>query len=284
MSIQHLRSLCEKLYSSPIENKVSPISHPRRAGVAAILRWNIDGEQSDELLSTLPTPLTSTLSQDSTLTSFINQMDSVPGELELLFIQRAKRPGDLWSGQVAFPGGKNEENETDMETAMREVEEEIGLDLGGQDFLHLGKLNDKEITSLENKFMMILVPFVFLQISVKTPPLTIQPAEVAAVHWVSLHYLVSTPTTLFDPFGTHIPDTQRILKNPRPGIVKVPSLTLPTASMSEPDDSVEEPVILWGLTLHVTQQLIGFASNQLQEDSLLIAYSNPNKSIIKSRL
>jgi 8-oxo-dGTP pyrophosphatase MutT (NUDIX family) len=46
-----------------------------------------------------------------------------------------------------------------MDTAMREVEEEIGLDLSGPDFLHLGKLDDKTITSLENKFMMILVPF-----------------------------------------------------------------------------------------------------------------------------
>jgi hypothetical protein len=36
----------------------------------------------------------------SALTSFLKQMESLPGELELLFIQRAKRKGDVWSGQV----------------------------------------------------------------------------------------------------------------------------------------------------------------------------------------
>ncbi|CAO3584837.1 unnamed protein product [Absidia cylindrospora] len=215
----------------------------------------------------------------------MSKIQHIPGELELLFIQRAKRAGDVWSGHVAFPGGKNEENETDLSTAMREVEEEIGLDLSGPDFLLLGKLDDKTITSADNNVMMIMVPFVFLQVTSSTPPLTIQPDEVAAVHWVGLHYLVSTPILKYDPFGTTIPDTQRLLKYPQPGVVQVPSVILPTlrdtAAVNEVDD---EPIVLWGLTLRIVQQLIGFASNQVQQDAMVITYNTNCNGNSKSRL
>ena len=51
------------------------------------------------------------------------------GTLELLYIKRAVHVGDRWSGQVAFPGGKQEAGESDQQTAEREVVEEIGLHL-----------------------------------------------------------------------------------------------------------------------------------------------------------
>ncbi|MBM4195284.1 MAG: CoA pyrophosphatase [Gemmatimonadetes bacterium] len=52
------------------------------------------------------------------------------GEPELLFIERAVRQGDPWSGQVALPGGRRDANEADLvETAVRETFEETGLDL-----------------------------------------------------------------------------------------------------------------------------------------------------------
>jgi len=47
-----------------------------------------------------------------------------------LLIKRANRPGDPWSGQVAFPGGKAQnKDKTVRETATREAREEVGLDL-----------------------------------------------------------------------------------------------------------------------------------------------------------
>ncbi len=55
---------------------------------------------------------------------------------ELLFIRRAERPGDPWSGDMAFPGGREEPHDPHPRaTAERETFEEVGLDLSGARFV-----------------------------------------------------------------------------------------------------------------------------------------------------
>lgn len=57
-------------------------------------------------------------------------------------------------------GGKNEKDETDVDTVVRETWEEVGLDLNSKDFIPVGRLDDREITSAQDgKLLMMLSPF-----------------------------------------------------------------------------------------------------------------------------
>jgi 8-oxo-dGTP pyrophosphatase MutT (NUDIX family) len=63
------------------------------------------------------------------------------GSLDLLLIERAKRAGDPWSGQMAFPGGRvDAADATTRAAAERETLEEVGLSLSGSEYL--GRLDD----------------------------------------------------------------------------------------------------------------------------------------------
>jgi 8-oxo-dGTP pyrophosphatase MutT (NUDIX family) len=56
--------------------------------------------------------------------------ETVDGEVELLFIKRAARDDDPWSGQIALPGGRHQASDQSLEdTAVRETLEEVGLEL-----------------------------------------------------------------------------------------------------------------------------------------------------------
>ena len=60
---------------------------------------------------------------------------------EIVFIERAQVLGDPWSGHIAFPGGRCEPgDQLPLDTAVRETEEEIGVDLSAGQLL--GRLDD----------------------------------------------------------------------------------------------------------------------------------------------
>jgi 8-oxo-dGTP pyrophosphatase MutT (NUDIX family) len=46
------------------------------------------------------------------------------------FIRRAKWDTDPWSEHIAFPGGSRSGDETPLQTLRREVQEEVGVDIG----------------------------------------------------------------------------------------------------------------------------------------------------------
>lgn len=59
---------------------------------------------------------------------------------QILFIERATHPGDPWSGNIAFPGGKVEPDESPRQAAERETMEELAIDLSQASYL--GRLSD----------------------------------------------------------------------------------------------------------------------------------------------
>lgn len=102
-----------------------------------------------------------TLSTEARLRHFFSLAWVQRGTPELLFIKRAVRETDQWSSHVAFPGGRHdEEDESGLYTAMRETWEEVGMDLAEKDFLQVGHLEDREVTtSLGKRLLMILSPY-----------------------------------------------------------------------------------------------------------------------------
>ena len=56
--------------------------------------------------------------------------------LELLYLLRAQRGGDPWSGHIGFPGGKIDPSDASpRETAIRETREETAINLDHADFV-----------------------------------------------------------------------------------------------------------------------------------------------------
>ncbi|CAO3653173.1 unnamed protein product [Mucor hiemalis] len=201
------------------------------------------------------------------------------GEAEILFMQRATRDGDRWSGHVSFVGGKNEPGETDEETVKREVSEEIGIDLNSDDYIQLGKLNEREITSVkDNKLLMILIPFVYLQVVPESPEFKLQESEVAAVQWVPLSFFLSTEPYPYRP----ITEQLNIVKLNRSkwvsplirlmmGSVTFPAIDLPTSP------EVKTIFRLWGLTMGMTRDIIEFT--QLDHNRLAFLQLTRSKPI-----
>ena len=104
--------------------------------------------------------------------------------LETLFIHRAVRAGDTWSGQVAFPGGRREPADADLRaTAIRETMEEVGVDLAGAE--PLGVLDDLYPRTPVLP-PVVVRPFVFA-LTVR-PPIVIS-AEVQHAFWLSFRAL-----------------------------------------------------------------------------------------------
>lgn len=109
--------------------------------------------------------------------------------LDLLFIQRAEHPGDPWSGQMAFPGGRWEEGDPDLAaTAVRETREELGLDLAAEGE-PLGRLDEVRAMSRMRPLDLAIMPFVF---RLRGSPTLLPSEEVAAAHWIPLEALLGS--------------------------------------------------------------------------------------------
>ncbi len=94
----------------------SPSYQPRRASVAIIIRI-------------IPTNLSRDYEENNDSINSLEDFWNFPwvkdGEPEILYIKRALREGDRWSGQMAFPGGKRDSDDVDdLDTAERETFEE----------------------------------------------------------------------------------------------------------------------------------------------------------------
>ena len=139
---------------------------------------------------------------------------------EALFIERAKHPGDPWSGHMAFPGGRVDAGDENARAAAeRETREEVGVDLAPAELL--GRLDDLEGRHAGRRSGLVISAFVYHH----PAPGPLRPNhEVETALWVSL-------PSLRDPFR-HVDHAIHDDLRPFPGI-----------RVGEAD-----PHVVWGLT------------------------------------
>jgi 8-oxo-dGTP pyrophosphatase MutT (NUDIX family) len=103
------------------------------------------------------------------------------GPAELLFIERALREGDPWSGHMAFPGGRRDRADADLvATSLRETREEVGLELGRP----IARLDD---FANARAGALVVAPFVY---QLESRP-TLRPnREVQSTVWIPVPWLV----------------------------------------------------------------------------------------------
>ena len=147
-------------------------------------------------------------------------------DAELLFIQRATKANDPWSGQMAFPGGRSESHDTTATaTAERETLEEVGLDLSPAHYL--GDLCELDGGRATNRRVDVTAHAYWLP--GKRPQLTAN-HEVADMVWVGLDMLT---------------DTNRYI-----------DYLYPPAEMTFPGIQLDKPEqVVWGLTLRFLTDL-----------------------------
>ncbi|MCH8500017.1 MAG: CoA pyrophosphatase [Marinobacter sp.] len=130
--------------------------------------------------------------------ALIYRVNDQGGE-ELLFIQRAHRPGDPWSGDMAFPGGRLQADDGSTRgAAVRETLEETGLDL-----VQFGRYERRladVLTRHHNRWRpMVVSPYVF---SWQGPAEVALNHEVQKVVWVPLDYLRNPAHRSIRPWQT----------------------------------------------------------------------------------
>lgn len=150
----------------------------------------------------------------------------MPGDLEILFIERASDERDPWSGHLAFPGGKVEPGELARQAAERETQEEIGLGLGTERYL--GRMSDIVGANLPVRVSC----FAYGVVTETVQPI-VSP-EVRDVFWVRLSELVD-------------PERHQMASVGFSGTsLHVPAIVMPQS---------DKPV-LWGITYRLVMQFL----------------------------
>lgn len=170
-------------------------------------------------------------SQDCLETSVAVILSPSPRGLEVLFIRRAEREGDPWSGHIGLPGGRREPGDADLlTTAIRETREEIGVTLPPDTLL--GALDDVR-PSMPSVPPLMIRPFVF---GVEPRPEPGTSEEVAGSYWIPLASLHAARAS------TRVSIREKAVEVP---CFKVPGL---------PDN-----LVVWGLTYRILNLLLPLA-------------------------
>jgi 8-oxo-dGTP pyrophosphatase MutT (NUDIX family) len=276
--------------SAPLEKCVKPRT---AAAVACIIRLDtpnlgkmdgstMKGSNVNEVnLSAINKLLENiTLSSSSTpsSSSSSSSLSSKPQEIaaSLLFIKRAVRQGDLWSGDVAWPGGQVDIGESDYDAVRRECREEIGINLNNTErYIWLGRGSD--LLVYKGKHSMRIIPHIF--IDTRSPhasngadaedEFVLQEMEVSHAWWVDITQMLSPESHRWRVYSLQrfmeISDyswwSQKLILGLL-RILHISTLKYPATFVGRPDNGFEassipeEMFYLWGLTRGLTKSVV----------------------------
>ena len=143
-----LKRVLRKLHQSSFPHVSNPEGCDKRASVALVLR--LRPTYDAQIANAQRNGSAIAESNSASLEDYLLQPWT--GDPEVLFIKRAGRPGDRWSGHTALPGGKRDpEDADDLTAAIRETREEVGLDLTADGCFHVGNLPERVVTTAWGK-------------------------------------------------------------------------------------------------------------------------------------
>jgi len=146
----------------------------------------------------------------------------------ILFIKRTENESDVFSGHMAFPGGKMQTPDKDtLDTAIRETVEETGIDLRKSGRI-IGELDDFHPNNPRANHYVVTP---FLSLLKEDVELTLDHGEVADAVWIPIHHLN-------DPRNQEI----RILKR--------------TGGVSEDSVFYYDDYVIWGMTGRILYQFL----------------------------
>jgi len=114
-------------------------------------------------------------------------LKSIGEDMSVLFIERALREDDPWSGHIAFPGGHQDRSDTGvLQTVVRETKEEVGITLTPSECV--SQLPFEKPYTSDQRTDLVVLPYVF--VLTHEPELYLN-HEVSEVIWVPLKLLIS---------------------------------------------------------------------------------------------
>ena len=179
---------------------------------------------------------------------------------EFLMMQRAKHENDPWSGQMSFPGGKIDPDDTSAKAAaVREAEEEVGVVLTEEDYV--GRLDDLYGLKVNNRYSVHVSSFVFKlhrEIRLKGNH------EVADLVWVSMQHLDN-------------PEHSHTFFHPKDNRVRMPAVMI----------NEQKEQVLWGLSLRmlsILYDLLGQPMRVLSEEDYAALMELENRNIESGKI
>jgi len=211
--------------------------------------------------------------------SLAKTKEDVKHFFEIMFIQRAENPNDRHSSQVAFPGGKNEDNEDDLMAAVREADEECGLKLEDRSqYVFLGKLPKNFFVYPTPKGKLYVSVNIFLQLPITQIPVTLNASEVHSCFWVPLRYLLNPPITSFvhtKPYKMRLPQSKnKILFK----LIEFFTSDVENGYMWQ--ITLPEGQALWGLTFGFILYFFGFIRRAMDKSEVRYIRANPLDQIL----